>query len=85
MDYVQSHSPKEIANIIAPQFSETDIDTITTIVERYYNQDTWKADLIFEEKSFDLLQDILDLAGELTERAPYENLVNTDFAKKAVE
>ncbi|MBQ2986700.1 MAG: ABC transporter substrate-binding protein [Tyzzerella sp.] len=85
MNYVQSHTPEEIAKAIAPQFEETDIDTITTIVTRYYDQDTWKADLIFEKESFDLLQDILDSAGELSKRAPYKDLVNTEFAKKALK
>lgn len=85
MDYVQSHSPEEIAEIISPQFAETDLDTITTIVKRYYDQDTWKSDLVFEKESFELLQDILDAAGELSERAPYKELVNTDFAKKAAK
>ena len=85
MDYVQTHTPEEIASIIAPQFKETDQDTITTIVTRYYDQDTWKDNLIFEEDSFDLLQDILENAGELTERAPYEDLVTTEFAKKAAK
>ncbi len=85
MDYVQSHTPEEIAKAIAPQFEETDIDTITTIVTRYYEQDTWKADLIFEKESFDLLQDILDSAGELSKRVPYGDLVNTEFAKKALK
>lgn len=85
MDYVQSHTPEEIAAIIEPQFPETDIDTITTIVKRYYEQDTWKEDLIFEESSFDLLQDILESAGELTKRAPYEVLVNTEFAQNATK
>ena len=85
MDYVKSHTPEEIAKVIAPQFEETDIDTITTIVRRYYDQDTWKEDLIFEEESFDLLQDILDTAGELSKRAPYKDLVNTEFAKKALK
>lgn len=83
MDYVQTHSPEEIAAIIAPQFKETDTDTITTIVTRYYDQDTWKENLVFEEESFDLLQDILEDAGELTERAPYKDLVTTEFADKA--
>ena len=59
MDYVQTHTPEEIAAIIAPQFQETDLETITTIIKRYYDQDTWKADLIFEEESFELLQKIL--------------------------
>ena len=85
MDYVQTHTPEEIAEVIAPQFSETELSTITTIVTRYYNQDTWKNDLIFESESFELLQDILESAGELTERAPYEELVTTSFAEKAIE
>lgn len=85
MDFVQEHTPEEIAQVIEPQFTETDIDTITTIVTRYYEQDTWKADLIFEEESFDLLQDILDDAGELSKRAPYEDLVTTEFAEEAVQ
>lgn len=83
MDFVQSHTPEEIAAVIAPQFKETDLETLTTIVKRYHEQDTWKTDLIFEESSFTLLQDILESAGELSRRAPYEELVDTSFAKKA--
>ena len=83
MDYVQSHTPEEIAGIIAPQFEETDLDTITTIVTRYYDQDTWADNLVFSEDSFDLLQDILEDAGELEKRAPYEDLVTTEFAREA--
>ena len=85
MDYVQTHTPEEIAQIIEPQFPETDLDTITTIVTRYYDQDTWKSNLIFEQSSFDLLQDILESAGELDERAPYEDLVTTTFAARAAQ
>lgn len=83
MDFVNSHSPEEIALSIENQFSETEIDTITTIVTRYYEQETWKENLIFEEQSFTLLQNILEDSGELKERVPYENLVNTSFAKTA--
>lgn len=80
MDFVQTHTPEEIAKVIAPQFKETDLSTITTIVSRYYEQDTWKDNLIFEKESFELLQDILESAGELKERVPYEELVTTEFA-----
>ena len=85
MDYVQSHTPEEIAEVIAPQFKETDLKTITAIVKRYYDQDTWKENLIFEKDSFELLQDILEDAGELTDRTAYENLVQTEYAQKACE
>lgn len=84
MDFVQVHTPKEIAEVIAPQFAETDVETITTIVTRYYDQDTWTDNLVFEKESFELLQDILEEAGELSERAPYEELVTTEFAKEAL-
>ena len=50
MDFVQIHTPEEIASVIAPQFPETDLKTITAIVKRYYEQNTWKADLIFEKE-----------------------------------
>ena len=85
MDYVQSHTPEEIAEVIAPQFKETDLETITAIVKRYYDQDTWKENLIFEKDSFELLQDILEDAGELTDRTAYEDLVQTEYAQKACE
>ena len=81
MDFVQSHSPEQIAKVIQPQFKETDIETLTTIVQRYYEQDTWKDNLVFEKESFELLQDILEAGGELSERVPYEELVNTEFAE----
>ncbi len=83
MDYVQTHSAAEIAKVISPQFEETDLDTITTIVERYASQDTWNSNLIFEEDSFTLLQNILEEAGELDERVPYADLVDVTYAKKA--
>ena len=85
MDYVASHTPEDIAQAIAPQFKETTLDTITTIISRYYEQDTWKKDLIFRQESFDLLQDILEEAGELKEHAPYKDLVTTTYAEKAAK
>jgi NitT/TauT family transport system substrate-binding protein len=83
LNYVNSHKPEEIAKVIAPQFKETDMDTITKIVTRYYDQNTWKDNTIFEEDSFTLLQDILENAGVLSNRAPYKDLVTTEYAKKA--
>ena len=85
MDYVNSHSPEEIAKVISPQLEETPVETITAIVTRYYDQDTWKENLIFEEDAFTLLQNILEEAGELPARVPYDDLVTTDFAKEAVK
>lgn len=85
MDYVNSHTAKEIAKKIQPQFKETDLDTITAIVTRYNDQDTWKENLIFEKESYELLLDILESAGELTKRPAYQTLVDTTFATEAAQ
>ena len=85
MDYVNNHTPEEIAAIIQPQFAETDLAQITSIVKRYHEQDTWKEDLIFTEDAFILLQDILMEAGELETFVPYEELVVTGYAENAIQ
>ena len=83
LDYVNTHSAEEIAETIRPQFKETDTQKIAIIVDRYKEQDTWKENTIFEKESFELLENILEEAGELDTRVPYEDLVNTKFAKMA--
>lgn len=85
LNYVNSHSSEEIAQVIHPQFPDTDLDSLTAIVSRYKEQDTWKTDTLFEEDSFYLLQNILEEAGQLPERVPYEKLVTKEFSQKAAE
>ena len=75
MAYVASHSSEDIAEIIAPQFADIDVDKIAIIIERYKSQDTWKTDPTFEKEAFELLKDILKEAGELDVDVPYEDLV----------
>ena len=85
MEYCNSHTSKEISEIISSQFAETELTTIETIVERYKAQETWKNDLVFMEDAFVLLENILMDAGELQEMLPYEDLVTVEFAEKAVQ
>lgn len=82
MKYVNSHSAEEVAAVIRPQFEEMEESALTTIIERYKAQDTWKNDLVFSEEAFRLLQDILLDAEVIKEAVPYEDLVNTRFAQK---
>ena len=81
VDYVLTHTPEETASVIAPQFAENDLDTITNIVNRYLTQETWKASLLFDSDHFDTLQNILESAGELACRVPYEALITTDYVR----
>lgn len=82
LDYVNSHSPEEIAKIIKSQFKETEDEKIVSIIKRYYDQGTWKDNTVFEEESFDLLQDILLEAGVIEGKVPYADLVTTEYSNK---
>lgn len=79
VDYVLTHTPEETAFVISPQFTESDSETISTIIRRYLSQDTWKSSLLFEKEHFETLQDVLESAGELKNRVPYEALAVTEF------
>ncbi len=85
LEYVNTHTSEAIAKVIKPQFKETDMEALIAIVERYRSQDTWKGDTIFKEESFNLLQDILEMAGELEKRVDYNLLVTTKYSEQAVD
>ena len=80
-EYVNTHTPEQIAKVIAPQFKDTDRKTLEKIVERYAEQDSYKENTKFEKESFTLIQDILEEAGELEKRVDYETLVTTEFSE----
>ena len=82
MEFVNTHTPEELAKVIKPQFEEMDETALSTIIKRYQEQDTWKTDLVFSREAFDLLQDILLDAGVVQTTSPYEDLVNTEFAQR---
>ena len=68
-----------------PQFPDTEENLLIKIVDRYSAQDSFKEDALFEKDSFMLLQNILEEAGELEERVPYEDLVDNRFAEAALD
>ena len=80
---MNKHTPEEIAKVIAPQFPEMKQQDLVTIITRYYDQETWKANAVFEEESLNLLLNIIEEAGEITKRPPYEDIITTEFAKDA--
>ena len=82
--WVETHTSAEIAEVILPQFTESDVETLTTIIERYKAQDTWKTDPVFSEEGFALIQDIMEQGGELSSRVPFDDLVRNEFAKKVI-
>ncbi|MDD3839871.1 MAG: ABC transporter substrate-binding protein [Clostridia bacterium] len=83
--WVENNSPENIAKTIQPSFPDSDLDLLTTVVKRYKEQDTWVKNPILTEESFYHLQEIIELAGELDNRAPFEKLVNNEFAERSID
>jgi NitT/TauT family transport system substrate-binding protein len=79
--WVDSHSPEEIAQAIKPHFPDESDEILISSVKRYKEQNTWKKDPLLLEKDFYLLQQIIQNAGELDQIAPYEEVVTTKFCK----
>ena len=75
--YVKEHSSNEIAKNLVSYFPDTSLEDITSIVERYKNIDAWFDSTVISEKDFNHVMDIMENAGELTSRAPYNKLVTS--------
>lgn len=82
--WVQQHSSEEIAKSIQPFFPDTDLKLLATVVDRYKEQDTWCPNPIIIPETFDRLQDIMESAGELDKKVPFENITTNEFAEEAV-
>jgi len=85
MLWTQSHSAEEIAEAILPQFPDTDKEVLVTLINRYKDQDTWRPDSVLTKEGLEHMMDIMEMAGELDKRAPYDKIVNTEFAEKAIK
>ena len=85
MVWVQEHTSEEIADAVMPQFPDTNKDVLVSLVERYRAQDSWKPDLIITEDGLEHMMNIMELAGELDQRAEYNKIVTTEFAEKAMK
>ena len=83
--WVEQHTPEEFAEVIKPSFPDADVDILIKVAQRYKENDAWCSDPIMKKEAFELLQEVMKEAGELTKEVPYESIVNTEFAKKAVE
>ena len=83
--WVKEHSAKEIAEVIQDFFPDTDIELLTTAIQTYKDIDAWNDTPVLKQESFDRLQEVMTLAGELSQTAPYEQIVNNEFANKAIQ
>ncbi len=83
--WVNEHSSKEIAELVQPHFTESSVEDLEIMIERYKSQDTWNQSPIFNEQDFERIQDIMVHGKQLSKRVTFDTLVNNAFAQKAVD
>lgn len=83
--WVETHSSDEVAEAIKSYFPDTDIELISTVVDRYKEQGSFATDPILDVEEWNNLQDIMNEAGELPEEVDHATLVNTEIAEKVKE
>ncbi|PFG14323.1 ABC transporter substrate-binding protein [Bacillus sp. es.036] len=81
--WVDTHSSEEIAKSIESFFQDTDLELITTVVDRYKSQHSFATNPTLDQEEWDNLQNIMDEAGELPKRVDYSKLVDNSYAEEA--
>lgn len=82
--WVKEHSSHEIAEVIKGFFPDTDVELLANVLQSYIDIDAWNETPILTEESFERLQTVMEEAGELKQKAPYEKIINNSYAKKAI-
>ena len=80
--WVKEHSSKEIAEVIKDFFPGTDVDLLATAIQSYKDIDAWNDTPVLKEDAFNRLQEVMTSAGELTKKAPYNEIINNSYAEK---
>ena len=83
--WVKEHSSKEIAEAIQSFFPDTDVDSLATAVQSYKDIDAWNDTPVLKQEAFNRLQEVMTMAGELKEQAPYDKIVNNIYAEKVIK
>lgn len=83
--WVEENTAEEVAKSIQSFFPDTSLDLLTTAVQSYKDIDAWNDTPVLKEESFNKLQEVMSEAGELTQKAPYDKIVNNKYAEEAIK
>lgn len=76
LEYVKNNSSEDIAKVILPQFPDSSLKDVTTIVDNYKKYDSWLETPYITEKSFKNLNEMLMVYDLIDSEVPYKDLIN---------
>lgn len=83
--WVKEHTSEEIAKEIQSFFPSTGLEELESAIESYKNIEAWNENPILKEESFNRLQDVMMEAGELTNKVPYDKIVNNKYSENTLK
>ncbi len=75
LEYVDTHTPEEIADVIISEFPDTSKNDLVTMITNYKNADSWFKTPKIEEEAFKNLQNIMIDNKDLESYVDYKNLI----------
>lgn len=81
--YIEETETEKIAELILDQFPSTTLQSVKDSIDSYLKIDAWKTDLMLTEEAFTKLQDMMENAGELSQRVEYELLVDNSITEES--
>lgn len=75
LDYVNSHTDKEVAENLKEYFPELKVQKLEKIIKNYREINAWRKSTRITEKEFNHIQEIMKNANKLDKKAPYSKLV----------
>ena len=76
LEFVLNNDSKTTANVILPQFPDSALNDIITIIDNYKKYDSWLSTPYITEESFNNLQDMLIDNDLLDDYVPYSDLIH---------
>lgn len=75
LEYVRTHSDKEVAEVILAQFPDNSLNDVETIVKRYREADSWLENTTITEETYKNLENIMIDNDLLKDYVPFDKLV----------
>ena len=85
LDWVDTHTDREVAQAIIGQFPDTDLDTLEAVTARHREIGAWNMPLTMEKTALERLETVMTQAGELTDDqwVDFDKLVDNHWAAAA--
>ena len=85
MEWIDTHTDREVAEAIAAQFPDTDLDVLEAVTARHRAIDAWNYGLTLTPEALTRLETIMTEAGELekSQWVDFDALVDNSFAENA--